>query len=393
MTSQPGPAPPASAIAAVGGFYFLFFMAVGLTLPFVPEYLRTLGLDAGDVGLLLAVNPIFAIVGPPLWGAAADRLGRPGLVLFVLAAGAAAGYGLLAQASSFAGALGALCLQASFGASVTTVADALALERIRHTRVSYAHLRACGSLGFVVSTLVFGFAVERIDVRAVVAAALVLAVCAVFTGLTLARAPAVRRSGPAPSIAAMGALLRHREIAFLLAASALHWIACAPYHAVLTLHLEDLAHSPRIVSLSSSVAVSSELVVMLSFPRWGGRASPKALLAAAFLASALRWACVAATDDAVMLVASAALHGLTFGCFYVAAVAWMTERTPPSLRASGQALFVASTFGIGGLVGFTGAGQGYQHLGGHTLFALAAALELAPLALVTLAGGARRKPA
>jgi PPP family 3-phenylpropionic acid transporter len=55
---------------------------------------------------------------------------------------------------------------------------------------------------------------------------------------------------------------------------------------------------------------------------------------------------------------------------------------PPHLRASGQALFAAVTFGVGGLIGYPAAGAGYDALGGHRLFAVAAALELLPMLLV-----------
>jgi PPP family 3-phenylpropionic acid transporter len=83
-----------------------------------------------------------------------------------------------------------------------------------------------------------------------------------------------------------------------------------------------------------------------------------------------------------VLVALAPLHGLTFGAFYVASVAFLSRRVPPELRASGQALFSAVTFGLGGLVGYASSGAAYDWLGGHRLFAVAAVLELVAAVLV-----------
>jgi PPP family 3-phenylpropionic acid transporter len=85
----------------------------------------------------------------------------------------------------------------------------------------------------------------------------------------------------------------------------------------------------------------------------------------------------------------APLHGLTFGAFYVASVAFLSRCVPPELRASGQALFAAVTFGIGGLVGYAASGAGYDWLGGPRLFAVAAALEVAAAVLVLQAAPPR----
>jgi PPP family 3-phenylpropionic acid transporter len=49
---------------------------------------------------------------------------------------------------------------------------------------------------------------------------------------------------------------------------------------------------------------------------------------------------------------------------------------PTHLRASGQGLFAAVTFGVGGLVGYTTSGAAYALLGGPALFAVAGLLEV-----------------
>jgi PPP family 3-phenylpropionic acid transporter len=67
---------------------------------------------------------------------------------------------------------------------------------------------------------------------------------------------------------------------------------------------------------------------------------------------------------------------MTFGVFYLASVAFMARRVPHHLRASGQGLFAAVTFGIGGLVGYTTSGAAYALLGGPALFGVAALLEV-----------------
>jgi PPP family 3-phenylpropionic acid transporter len=177
-------------------------------------------------------------------------------------------------------------------------------------------------------------------------------------------------------------LLSHRELRWFLAGTALHWIACIPYNLTFSIFIVSLGLPPSVVGISVGLGVAAELGVMLLYPRLADRIAPRHLLALAFVASALRWGGLALATSAPAIVALSLLHGMTFGAFYVTGIAFLARRVPPHLRASGQGLFSALTFGLGGLVGYTTAGAGYDWLGGHRLFAVAGVLELAAAALV-----------
>ncbi|HME91967.1 MAG TPA: MFS transporter, partial [Myxococcaceae bacterium] len=51
----------------LAGFYLLYFGALGVTLPFFPAYLKSLGLSGSQVGMLLALAPVVSLVAPPIW--------------------------------------------------------------------------------------------------------------------------------------------------------------------------------------------------------------------------------------------------------------------------------------------------------------------------------------
>lgn len=363
-------------------FYVLFFMSVGVTLPFLPVYYESLGIQPSQIGVLLSVGPLFALLAPPLWGQVSDRTGRPGLVLFLISAGSLLGFGALLQATSFAAVLAALALFSLFGAATTTVIDSLALTHVEQHGGTFASIRTFGSAGFVVATLAFGFFVDVVDRRVIVVTLVLIVAYTAWAGLTLARRPANRRDGPRADLRGALSLLANPQIRWLLVASAAHWIACAPYHGSLGLHFKALGFAPSTLGLSASVAVTSEIVVLFTWPRWAHLLKPRSLLTIAFVVSALRWAAMSLTSSPVLLVALAASHGISFGAFYVASISWVAERAPGSLRATGQSLFVAATFGLGGLVGFTGSGRLYGLLGGHRLFAGAALFEALPLLVV-----------
>lgn len=369
---------PPARLLPLAGFYVLYFGTVGITLPFLPAYLTSLNFSATEVGVLLALGPAMAIVSPPIFGGLADRTARPDRVLTLISFGTALGFLPLALVSGFPPVFAAFLAYQFFYASIVPIIDSLALAHVAKAGGSYAGIRLFGSLGFILASIGFGFSVETVDRRAIF-------VCLAFIGAFALWSLSIRAPGSkgiAPHPLAGIALLRLRDLAILLGATCLHWIACAPYHGTFSIRVKALGHAPSVVGLATSAGVVAELLVMLLYPRFAGRIAPRHLLALSFGASAVRWSLMGFAESAPALIAIQTLHALTFGTFYLASVAFMERRVPPELRASGQALFVAVTFGIGGLLGYLSAGVGYDLLGGGRLFLVGGAVEVLAMLLV-----------
>ena len=106
----------------------------------------------------------------------------------------------------------------------------------------------------------------------------------------------------------------------------------------------------------------------------------------------VRWVGMAFAADAPWLIGLSLLHGLTFGAFYAAAIGATARLVPAHRRAEGQSLFAAITFGLGGLVGYVFSGMGYDAIGGHGLFAIAALVEALALVVVWRLPAPERHP-
>lgn len=360
-------------------FYFVWFCAVGIGLPWMPQILTVNGLAPAEVGLVLAVTPACALVST-LWGQLADRTRRHGAVLALLALGGTAGTLGLYWSQSFWPALGCALFGALFGSSISTLADTLTLHATRRAGGSFSRVRVWGSVGFVVASTTFGFAVSAVDRTALLAIAALQGTAAVYTFAAFGKERVEGLAGAPPSFAAMRTLAATPAVRGLLAASCLHWIACAPFHSVYGAHVTAMGFEPRVVGLSTSAAVLSEVAVMVRWPTFAHRLSLPVLLVASFAASGARWVLTAHAGEG-LLIALGAVHGLTFAAFYVASVEWMAKHSPDSMRASAQALWVSATFGVGGVVGYLLSGWVWGALGTPRLFELAGAFELVPLAL------------
>lgn len=365
-------APKGAGIVPLGGFYLLYFGALGVTLPFFPAYLKSLHLTTAQVGILLGLPPLFSLFSPPFWGHLADSTGRGDLVLRMVSCGAVAFFSLLLAVDRFGLLLLVIGAYAFFNSSITPLIDSLTLQRIALSGGNYARVRLFGSLGFVLVSSIFGLSVAAIN-RATVVVPLCL-MAGYFAWSFGIRARSVSLDSPRPMNALR--LLSDRDLALFLLAACLHWIACAPFHGTFSIHLQALGLPPRVVGIAAGLGVLAETAFMFFYPRFSRRVAAKGLLFLAFFGSSLRWMGMALVDRSGWIIALSLLHGLTFGAFYIASVAYVSGRAPPELRASGQALFASVAFGVGGLIGYLSSGIGYDVLGGHRLFAAAAVVDV-----------------
>jgi PPP family 3-phenylpropionic acid transporter len=369
---------------AIALYYLLQYSTIGVTLPFLPQYLKSLGFSGTGVGVLLAISPVLSLLAPPLWGQLVDRTGQSGRVLLLVTFGTATAFSVLLWVRGYAAVFLALLLVAGFSSAISSLADAMTLRHVARAGGSFARVRLWGSIGFAIASLSFGRLVTQIDAKVIAAPLVMMGLSTAWTLFALSGASSPRGSGPKPTLGSALALLREPELKLFLAAVALHWLACGPYHSALSIHVTSLHLPPSVVGDTATLGVVAEILVMTTWPRWGHRVRPYPLLVFSFGVSALRWLGMSLTSDGTVLTALAVLHALTFGTFYLASVAFIAERVPESLRATGQALFTAAVYGVGGLLGYVATGIGIDLWSSHAVFGAAAVLELVPAALLLL---------
>ncbi len=376
-------------------FYLLYYGNVGTYLPFFAAYLRGRGFTGEEIGLVQMLPSLLAPVVAIAWASFADHRASPQRALR-LASGWAALAVLLLPLARAPWQVGAVVLLMSLGdRAVVPLADAITLEWCRdHPGASYARIRLWGSVGFIVLSLLVGRALTLRGDRP--ADLLVpVAVVALVAGYALVArgAPPSTREVERPVGRDLADLARDRRLHLLLAASALHWAACAPYHLLFGVFVRDLGLTADVTGIGMGLGVLAEIAVLLAFPRLEARAPPRALFGVAFVGSALRWALLSRATGAAAVALLQLLHGLSFGLFWGSATRALAELVPPRLRATGQAVFTAIVFGGGNAAGYALAGIGYARLGGVApLFLAAAGAELLALGVV-LAPLARRSPA
>jgi MFS transporter, PPP family, 3-phenylpropionic acid transporter len=375
--------------------YFLYYGNVGAFLPYFAAYLRGLGFSGEQIG---GVQMLPALLSPAVamaWAAYADRHTTPARTLWRATAWAA----LAAVALPFAAtpfAVGAVVLLQSLGdRAFVPLVDSVTLEHCRaRPGASYARIRLFGSLGFIAVTILVGRALTiRGDRPGDLVVPATVAALVVGYAVAARRLPAAPVHGERPGPRDMLALLRHPPLLFLLAACAIHWAACAPFHLLFGVFVRDRGLPADVTGLGMAAGVAAEIGALLLFPRLERRLTLRGLFAVAFVGTAVRWGLLSRADGAAEIVTLQLLHGFTFGLFWGTAMTAMGQLVPARLRATGQALFSAVVFGVGNGVGYALAGSAYDRYGSVApLFAWAAAVEVLLVVAAAIALGRGAAP-
>lgn len=359
-------------------FYFLCFARLGLYFPFLPPWLEARGVTGFALGLVLANLPALGLVAPPLFGLIADAFGLRGHLLRIACAGASLAALALAviplvsgRDLGFAGLFTVMVAFAFFRAPVIPMVDVIALEEVKSGSATYPRIRIWGSLGFLVTAVGAGRYIDPAHPHALpLAAGVAFALLFVASWSLPARAAT-------PLIPLRGhfkALLQDIEFVSFLVGAFFAQAAHSSYDICYSLHLRDLGHSGASTGIAWGVGVVAELVIMVFGTRLFERFRTPTLLTAAYAGAAVRWILVASVRSELGLFAVQLLHACSFALMWLGSVAFIKERVPGPVLATGQGLFTAS-MAAGAVLGVLVWGPLYHRHGGGPTFASAAVLS------------------
>ena len=179
-------------LATVYGTMFLF---TGVYLPFFPVWLKSKGLDAGEISLVVALSLFLRIVVSPFFASLADRLDDRRRVALWLAWASLACAGLLLMAEGFGPILLiALVLNAVFP-SISPLVETIAMRARIEEGMNYGRVRMWGSITFIAASAGAGWLLEW-TAPSVIALCFVAALLCNVAGAWLLPEDAPRRPGP-----------------------------------------------------------------------------------------------------------------------------------------------------------------------------------------------------
>ena len=365
--------------------YALLYAAFGVQSPFLPALLHERGLQAEEIGIVLAASTAIRILAGPVLGHAADRLRRHSRMLCACALAAAIASLGYVTIRGFGELLIVALVHASMLAPVVAISDVLGTTAAQESeaqgrrRFEYGWLRASGSAAFVLGTVPIGWRSDRAGLASIIWISASLLVAAGGTALllpglgdSLAISRKIRASALHDWSLQIAVFRRILFIAALIEGS--H--ALNDTFAIIRWHAAGV--SLLTTSILWSEAVLSEVLVFLLIGPWLiRRISPGRACALAAGAGVIRWLVLASTTSPILLGLVQPLHGVTFALLHLACMRVIVLVVPLRLAATAQSIYGTLCIGLATALLTLASGVLYELMGGLAFLVMAALCVLA----------------
>ena len=347
------------------GFYFTLFMANGAAVMALPLWLDSMGISAGEIGVINAVPMLMMLLVNLVIGKVADRAKdwRSVIIIGSLLAGVIP-IGLF-FVNEFWGILLVWTLAALPNSAVNPVVDAATMRMTRRRATDYGTIRAWGTVGYMVLNAATGFLIASYGTAAFVP---------LFVGLCLLRAgtalglPRFRSPAPQPTVAeSVPVAGRARELLkpwFVLPIFGFAMVFGTHFilNAFAALLWKEQGISESVIGPLIAIGAFAEAAMMFAWRHFSTRFSARHLIILSAVVAAARWVAMAFSPPVWVLVPLQLTHSVTFSLGFLASIHFITNWTSEDIAAEAQSYFVVlqqsmsviSLIGFGWLVGLMG---------------------------------------
>ncbi|MBT2755640.1 MFS transporter [Mesobacillus foraminis] len=346
-------------------FLFFFHSSVTIISSFLPVYFQDKELTGTQIGWLLAIGPFTSLFAQPFWGYMSDKYKTVKNVLLLCLVGLIVSSIVLFQMNSFASLIVLCGVFFSFMAPIGALGDSLAQKVSQLADTSFGRIRMWGSIGFAVTSIIGGWILFQIGIDRLLYVYLIFAFASLVIVLRVSDIESAAK--PVSIRGAVKVVSQPRLLLFLFFILFL----TIPHRAndsFIGLYIKELGGSESLIGAAWFVGVAVEAFVFLLSAYWMRWFSEITFIIIASGLYGLRWLLFSGADSAMEIIFYQAMHGVTFGIFYLCAFQFVTRLVPDEFRATGQLFFISVFFGLSGIIGSLGGGMIFDQSGGDSMY-------------------------
>ncbi len=348
-------------------YYASSFMMLGIHLVFWPLWLSDRGLQAPEIGLLLASGIASKLVANPLVAHFADRLGQRRLIICILSSLAFVAFLLFPYTDSFATVLALHLVFLALWSPTMPLMESMVMYGVTNQGYDYGRIRLWGSVTFMVAVIAVGYLLTDRSTD------LVFMAIAITMGLTVVSALALPDLRPPKSTdkrLTLFAVVQDKRFVLFLLGTALIQSSHAVYYGFGSIHWRNNGITEDWIGILWATGVLAEIILFTYATQVLKFIGPARLIALAGLVGLVRWPLTALTLDLWSLLGLQFLHAMTFGATHIGAMYFIQNRIDPSLSATAQALYSGIVMGGAMSIAAYTSGLFYANHGGDAYFAM-----------------------
>ncbi|REK77481.1 MFS transporter [Paenibacillus paeoniae] len=345
---------------ALRAFSFSTYSTQALIMSFIPLYFLSKGFSESQIGIIYSSGLFVSIFANIITGLASDKFQTIRKILIVLLFGQLAMIALLFPLDNFAMVCIVMAAFYFFQTPMNPQSDSLILLSSQYTGTPYALIRIFGSLGFALSAYGFGLLLKAIGSEWTI----LVALCTVSISIVLSLfIKDYRGSSRKIQFAGFFKLLGQRNVMLFFLLILLISTAHRMYESFLAVTMRQLGASDSLIGLALLISACSEIPILFLLGKYGHKFKELPLLIFASIMYGVRMWLLSEIEDPRWVVATQAMHSVTFGVYFSTALRYISQLIPDEFRASGQAVYTVIWTGVAGLISGVLGGLVYEQFG------------------------------
>lgn len=372
---------PSHLVAKTRLLYYVSGISAAGLIPYLALWFHANGLSSPQIGLIFAVSMAIGIIAQPLWGIFVDHFPTSRLPL-LLVMGVPGFMALGFNAKQWPVLLTMAIGFNIFMVSRASLSDAYAVSVVQTTGTHYSTIRLFGSMGAATGAYLSGLYIAHLSIHSLWAPFLISSILSAALIFVLPRGATSR----AP--VSFWSTLRHAVanptfVLFLLGAFLVQQTLTA-YDTFFTTAFHHIGGAFSDTGFALAVGSMSNVPSMLLAARLIKRWTPSRVMVFAAIVYTVRWTLMALFPIPWVYIVLQALHGISFGLFWVSGVQYVATLFPDHLRASGQSIFSMISVGLAAIVGNLINGIALNLGGPNIMYSLAAVSSTAGLVVLVV---------
>jgi PPP family 3-phenylpropionic acid transporter len=333
----------------LSAFYWFYFGSLGALMPYWSLYLQAQGFEFQAIGELVAILLVTKIIAPNIWGWIADYTGRSMLLVRL---------GSLLAVLSFAGvSFGQSYLWLAFISVIFSFFWNAALPSFEATTFAilgaqshrYSQIRLWGSVGFIVTVVLFGYLFDYLSITLLPILLLILFTCIWLTSLFI---PEKQITTASLSSESFYQVIKQPAVIALFFVCLLMQASHGPYYTFYSIYLENYGYSRQLIGQLWALGVIAEIGVFLVMHYLLIAINLTTLLIISFGITGGRWLLIGYYPEFLsILVFAQLLHAASFGMYHGVVMQLIRQRFVDHHQGKAQALYSSLSFGLGGALG------------------------------------------
>ncbi|MCK5478245.1 MAG: MFS transporter, partial [Methylococcales bacterium] len=310
------------------------------------------------------------IIAPNLWGWIADHTGKSLRIIRIASFFAALIFaGFFFKDSYLWVAMITVGFSFFWNAALPQF-EAATLFHLKKEPHRYSQIRLWGSIGFIVTVLIIGRAIDLLSIDYL--PELIICLLGMIWLVSLVT-PEAQASFPGSDAVKIFQIIKQPEIIAFFVVYMLLQAAHGPYYVFYSIYLNQFNYTPTIIGLLWALGVCSEVMLFVFMKRILLKVSLRSILLISIFLSICRWLIIAFfVESMALMIFAQILHAATFGSSHVVAIHLVHKYFGGHHQGKGQALYNSLSFGLGGMIGSLYSGYCWDLYGSLIVYSTAA---------------------